>query len=97
RLRLERARELLRQTDMRVLDVAAATGFSSGASLARAYRGRFGLCPRADRREPGGTDAMRPRAGPEAENDPGLPLTPPTPSRRRPRSSRSAAGSPRYG
>ncbi|MDF2234774.1 GlxA family transcriptional regulator [Albimonas sp. CAU 1670] len=56
RLRLERARELLRQTDLRVLEVATATGFGSGASFARAYRARFGVAPRADRREP---DMMR--------------------------------------
>ncbi len=52
RLRLERARELLRQTDLRVLEVATATGFSSGASFARAYRSAFGEAPRNDRREP---------------------------------------------
>jgi len=52
RLRLERARELLRQTDLRVLEVATATGFASGASFARAYRAAFGEAPRNDRREP---------------------------------------------
>lgn len=52
-LRLERARQLLRNTDMAVLDVALATGFSSGSSLSRRYRARFGAPPRADRRDPG--------------------------------------------
>jgi len=48
-LRLERARQLLRQTDLAVIDVAVAAGFSSAACLSRAYRARFGLAPRYDR------------------------------------------------
>jgi transcriptional regulator GlxA family with amidase domain len=51
RIRLERARHLLRQTGLSVLDVALATGFASASSFARAYRGQFGHSPRADRRE----------------------------------------------
>jgi AraC family transcriptional regulator, carnitine catabolism transcriptional activator len=47
--RLERARELLRQTDMGVLDVALACGFGSAAHFSRAYRVQFGLSPKDDR------------------------------------------------
>lgn len=49
RIRLERARELLRQTTLSVLDVALSTGFTSASCLARAYRAQFGLSPRRDR------------------------------------------------
>ncbi|HEY2661601.1 MAG TPA: GlxA family transcriptional regulator [Caulobacteraceae bacterium] len=50
-LRLMRARHLLRQTDMPVLDIAVATGFTSGSALSRSYRDRFGASPSRDRRE----------------------------------------------
>lgn len=49
-LRLDRARHLLIQTGLPVLEVAAATGFSSSAHLARAFRDRFGASPQAYRR-----------------------------------------------
>jgi transcriptional regulator GlxA family with amidase domain len=52
-LRLERARQLLRQTDLPVVDVAVAAGFSSASTLSRAYRAQFGRAPRSDRREQG--------------------------------------------
>jgi len=42
RLRLERAAELLRDTDMMVGEVAAASGFDNCCSFARAFRARFG-------------------------------------------------------
>jgi transcriptional regulator GlxA family with amidase domain len=44
-LRLERARQLLRETTLPVLDVALATGFASASQFARAYRGAFGEPP----------------------------------------------------
>lgn len=50
RLRLEHARELLRDTDRSVLEVALACGFGSSASLSRAYRRRYGLPPSRDRK-----------------------------------------------
>jgi AraC family carnitine catabolism transcriptional activator len=58
KLRLQRARHLLRQTGLSVMEVAMATGFSSASSLSRAYRARFGHSPRQDRVEPttGGTE-----------------------------------------
>ncbi|MCF3932216.1 GlxA family transcriptional regulator [Acuticoccus sp. M5D2P5] len=50
RLRLTRARELLRQTSASILDVAIATGFSSQSHFAQAYRGAFGISPSEERR-----------------------------------------------
>jgi transcriptional regulator GlxA family with amidase domain len=44
-LRLDRARHLLRETSLPVLDVALATGFSSASQFSRAYRLTFGEPP----------------------------------------------------
>ena len=44
-LRLERARQLLRETTLPVLDVALATGFASASQFARAYVRAFGEPP----------------------------------------------------
>lgn len=49
-LRLERARELLEQTSLPVLDVAVATGFGSAEHFSRSYRARFGTSPGKGRR-----------------------------------------------
>ncbi|SCK15598.1 GlxA family transcriptional regulator [Vogesella sp. LIG4] len=49
RLRLERARELLRQTDMSVLEVGVACGFESATYFGRAYRKQYGTTPSHDR------------------------------------------------
>ncbi|WP_284315988.1 GlxA family transcriptional regulator [Labrys miyagiensis] len=51
RLRLERARQLLRQTDMSVMEVAMACGYSSASCLSRSYRAHFAVTPREDRSE----------------------------------------------
>jgi len=50
-LRLEKARQLLRQSDMSVLEVSIACGFESPSYFTRSYRARFTRCPREDRRE----------------------------------------------
>lgn len=50
RLRLERARELLRQTNLPILDVAIATGFTSHSYFAQSYRQLFGRPPSEERR-----------------------------------------------
>lgn len=50
-IRLDRARSLVTQTDMRLSEIAVACGFSSQAHFSRAYRERFGLAPRTDRVE----------------------------------------------
>jgi transcriptional regulator GlxA family with amidase domain len=48
-LRLERARQLLRETSLPVLDVALATGFASSSQFARAYSRAFGEPPSTTR------------------------------------------------
>ncbi|MEO8856966.1 MAG: GlxA family transcriptional regulator [Burkholderiaceae bacterium] len=48
-LRLERARELLQQTDMGIMAIGVACGFASSSHFSRAYRARFGLSPKDDR------------------------------------------------
>jgi transcriptional regulator GlxA family with amidase domain len=48
-LRLKRARALLRQTSLSVLDVAVACGFASASHFSRRYRDLFGRSPRSDR------------------------------------------------
>jgi AraC family carnitine catabolism transcriptional activator len=50
-LRLDKARQLLRQSDMSVLEVSIACGFESPSYFTRSYRARFTQCPREDRRE----------------------------------------------
>ena len=67
KLRLKRARHLLEQTDMSVMQVAMACGFVSAPYFSRAYRGLFGRSPREDRRlvrltSAGGRSAERPGA-----------------------------------
>jgi AraC family carnitine catabolism transcriptional activator len=49
-LRLDRARELLRQTDMSITAICVACGFESPSHFSRTYRARFGASPRDDRR-----------------------------------------------
>ncbi len=49
RLRLERARLLLRRTSMPILDVSVACGFASQAHFSRSYRAAFGHPPRTER------------------------------------------------
>jgi transcriptional regulator GlxA family with amidase domain len=51
-MRLERARQLLRETTFPVLDVAVATGFSSASQFSRAYARAFGEPPSRTRLAP---------------------------------------------
>lgn len=44
-MRLNRARELLRQTEMSVINVALACGFASPSHFSKCYRARFGSTP----------------------------------------------------
>lgn len=53
-LRMQRARILLRQTSMSVLDVALACGFVSASHFAKCYREFFGHSPRRDRAQEAG-------------------------------------------
>ena len=56
-LRLERARYLLLQSDMPIVDVAIACGFVSASHFSKCYRGLFGRSPQSDRRDPARTEA----------------------------------------
>jgi len=50
-IRLDRARGLVTQTEMKLSEVAVASGFASQVHFSRAYRARFGLPPKQDRIE----------------------------------------------
>ena len=50
-VRLDRARGMITQTEMSVLQVSVACGFASPEYFARVYRRRFGLTPSSDRTE----------------------------------------------
>lgn len=49
-LRLDKARQLLRQSDMTVTQISVACGFELPSYFARSYKARFGRCPREERR-----------------------------------------------
>jgi transcriptional regulator GlxA family with amidase domain len=49
RLRLEKARKLLRHSTLSVLEIGVASGFTSASHFARAYRLHFSVVPSADR------------------------------------------------
>jgi len=49
-MRLNRARALLQQTSMSVMNVALATGFVSASHFSKSYRLRFGHAPRQEKR-----------------------------------------------
>lgn len=48
-LRLGRARDLVRQSSLSVLEIALACGFTSASHFSRTYRARFGQAPRTER------------------------------------------------
>ena len=50
RIRLERARELLRHSALPVTEIAIATGFAGPSHFSRVYRAMFGQSPGAERR-----------------------------------------------
>jgi AraC family carnitine catabolism transcriptional activator len=50
-LRLSRARHLLRQSSMDVIEIGLACGFGSASAFSRAYRRQFALAPSHDRQE----------------------------------------------
>jgi AraC family transcriptional regulator len=58
RIRLEAARDLMRDPDLALAEIADATGFADQAHLSRAFRVRFGQPPSAWRREQGPQDAI---------------------------------------
>jgi len=59
--RLRRARTLLLQTTMSIMEIAVACGFESPPHFSRCYRSLFGCMPSAERRSQG---ARPPAAGP---------------------------------
>jgi transcriptional regulator GlxA family with amidase domain len=56
-LRLQKARGLLLQTDMSVINVALACGFTSPSHFSKCYRARYGRTPYRERGAPEGTGA----------------------------------------
>ncbi|MCT4555395.1 MAG: helix-turn-helix domain-containing protein [Pelagimonas sp.] len=48
-LRLQRARQLIANTELPVQDIAQATGFASSSAFTRSYRTRYGETPRSER------------------------------------------------
>jgi AraC family carnitine catabolism transcriptional activator len=48
---LERARHLLRQTSMGVIEIGLACGFASASAFSRAYRRQNAIAPSEDRKE----------------------------------------------
>jgi transcriptional regulator GlxA family with amidase domain len=51
-LRLRKARELLRQTDMSILSITVACGFQSACHFSKTYREVFSVAPSTERRQP---------------------------------------------
>lgn len=49
KLRLENARSMLQQTDMRIVEIALANGFSSQGHFSKAYKKQFGTSPNQER------------------------------------------------
>jgi len=65
-IRLRRARELLLQTSMPIIDITTACGFQSPPHFSRCYRAQFGCPPSAEREpKPGPSRAARERRGRE--------------------------------
>ena len=50
KVRLQRARQLLRQTSNSIVEVSVSTGFISGSHFSKAYREMYGHSPSAERR-----------------------------------------------
>lgn len=58
-LRLEKARSLLLQTDMSVINVALACGFTSPSHFSKCYRSHFNRTPYRERGSPANTGAVK--------------------------------------
>lgn len=59
-VRLQRARELLSNTALRIMEVTVACGFQSPSHFCKAYRSQFGQSPRETRRREPAAIAARP-------------------------------------
>ncbi len=55
-LRLSRAHALLNETNLVIAEIAAATGFSSTAQLAKKFKAKYGITPHAYQRAWAGAD-----------------------------------------
>lgn len=55
RIRLARARELLQQTSMNLVEIASLTGFVSSSHFSKSYKEFYGQAPSHERRRPGAT------------------------------------------
>ena len=53
KIRLDRARALVHETALPLLEIAIACGFANGSHFSRAYRKRFGVSPKRDRQSAG--------------------------------------------
>lgn len=60
RLRLDRARQLLKQSSMSVVEISAACGFISTPHFSRCYRKHIGTSPRDERKMVWSTDNFQP-------------------------------------
>lgn len=69
-LRLNRARELLQQTDMTITSICVACGFESPSHFSRTYRARFGTSPRSDRHPLGAAGSATAAAAAAAATEP---------------------------
>jgi transcriptional regulator GlxA family with amidase domain len=63
-MRLRRARELLLQTDMPIMDITAACGFQSPPHFSKCYRSQFGHPPSAERKIGAGSATKQVESGP---------------------------------
>jgi len=69
-LRLARARNLLMQTDLSVINVALACGFASPSHFSKCYRAQYGTTPYRERGAHGLEDEMGAEPGDESFDDP---------------------------
>jgi transcriptional regulator GlxA family with amidase domain len=53
KIRLNQADQLVRKTNMTIINIALACGFRSSSHFARAFKGQFGVAPSSDRAAPG--------------------------------------------
>ncbi len=63
RLRLQRARALLVQSDMSITQIAVACGFQSACHFSKSYRSMYSRSPRSERQQPLFGDAAKSPAG----------------------------------
>jgi AraC-like DNA-binding protein len=72
KLRLYRARQLLRQTSMSIIEIATACGFVSSPHFSKCYRIHIGISPKAERLGTQGVDMADIQLTPVALNRPNV-------------------------